>query len=340
MGDVSDSIQALRRFVNEYADLKYRLMRDLESWFRLCSAMDVLEDTDMAIQGYLDTDISQGKLSEKYLRYYGLFQAMVVQQDAVASAYESLLKTPFSKKPDGPLETVWDIRQTRISAFGHPTDRELKAEPKGQRKRYCQVVQATMGKGSFQLHIANPQAEEGEDKDEFIDINTLDMVRKQQEWTADKLNKLVVTLKEEHKAYRQKYAGKPLSDAFPKDLKYHLGKLFEGVERGPDEPMYFGLGLASLNLVCDALKRLEDMLGERGLGVDTYPSIQYLYEELHHPLDQLRLLFSQQVSSEELDRLVKDCRVFAWFVSNRVSGWTDTSLIESIEDIDRVWLQN
>jgi hypothetical protein len=334
MGEVIESIRSLRDFVNEPADLKYRLIKDLESWFRLCSAMDVLEDTDMAIQGYLDADANQGGLGERYLHYYGLFQAMVVQQDAVVSVYKSL-KVEFDDKLD--LQPVEDIRYTRHDAFGHPTDRTL-PKGKGGGKYYCQVVQATMGKGSFQLHIANPQAEEGEDKDEFIDINTLDMVNTQQEWTTDKLNKLVVTLKEEHKAYRQKHAGKPLSDAFPKDLKYHLGKIFEGVEQGPVEPMYFGLGLASLNLVCDVLKRLEDMLKERELGLDTYPSIQFTYEELKHPIDQLRLLFSQQISGEELNRLVKDCDAFAWFVNSRIVGEKHSdSLKDCVDEIDSTW---
>lgn len=336
MTDVYDSIQALRDFVNETTDFRYRQMNDLDCGFRLCSAMDVLEDTDMATHGYLHADLGRDNLTELYLCLYGLFQAMVVQQDAVASAYESLLKTKFDMGPDGPLKPVWDIRQTRISAFGHPTDREIRSKAKGKENRYCQVVQATMGKGSFQLHIANPHAEEREDKDEFRDIDTLDMVKRQQEFTVDKLDRLVEKLKEEHEAFRQKFADKPLSEAFGKNLPYHLGKVCECVDEGIEDPGKWQLGLANLDMVSKALENLESVLKERELGLDTYPSIEYLYKELEHPLGQLRVLFSQQVSGEELDRLIQDCGVFAWFVYVKIAGEKE-GLMELVRGIDQNW---
>jgi len=333
----TESIRNLREYVNEYVDLKYRLMKDLESWFRLCSAMDVLEDTDMAIQGYLDADANKMGLEEMYLHYYGLFQAMVVQQDAVASAYESLLKSKFDLGPSGHLEPIWDIRQTRNSAFGHPTSRELRDKPKGQHKRCCQVVQVTMGKSSFQLHIANPQATAAEDKDVFQDIGTLDMVRRQQAWTTNKLDWLVDKLKEEQEAYRRKHSDIPLSQVFPVNVGYYLGKITEGVAQGPSDPTYFVTGLAGLAVISESLRQLEQMLEERELGLDTYPSIQLTYEELQHPIDQLRLLFSQEVTGEELERLAKDCDAFAWFVCNKITGWTGDNLKEVIEEIDQSW---
>lgn len=336
MSKATESIRNLREFVNEYVDLKYRLMKDLESWFRLCSAMDVLEDTDMAIQGYLDADASKVGLGETYLHYYGLFQAMSVQQDAVASTCKSLLKSKFDMGPSGPLEPIWDIRQTRISAFGHPTNRELKDKPKGQHRRYCQVVQVTMNKSRFQLGTSNPLAAEG-DKNDMEDIDTLDMVRRQQEWTSYTVDKLVEELKEEHKEYRQKHLERPLSDVFPKNVSYYLGKVCEGVEHGPDDPTYFVTGLAGLDVICGSLKQLEERLIERELGLDTYSSIELICDELQHPIDQLRLLFSQQVTGEELERLSKDCNAFAWFVSNKITGWIGDSLKEVIDEIDESW---
>lgn len=336
MSEVSASIRALREFVNEYADLKYRLMKDLESWFRLCSAMDVLEDTDMAIQGYLDADESKTGLGETYLHYYGLFQAMSVQQDAVASVYESLHKVKYDMGPDGPLEPVWNVRQTRISAFGHPTERRVREGPKDNRIRYCQVCQISMNKNRFQLGTSNPLADDG-DRNDMEDIDTLEMIRRQQEWVADEINKLVSQMAEEQEAYRRSHAGSPLADAFPRDLKYHLGKIHEAVRRGLEEPIYLDLGRASLEIVCDALKRLEDMLDERELTPDTYPSIKLIYDELQHPLEQVRLLFSRQTSGPDLERLEKDCDAFAWFLSNKITGWAGDSLEEVIQEIDQSW---
>ena len=328
--DVYDCVQDLRDFINYDPDVSYRLQQGPESWFKLCSAMDVLEDSYMAISGYQGATFNQNKLGELYLCLYGLFQVLVVQQDAVVSVYESL-EVPFDKRQD--LKPVDDIRQTRHDAFGHPTDRVLSGKPKGQGKRYCQVVQATMEKSSFQLNIVNPTAGQGEDKYEFRDIDTLDMVRRQQEFIVDKLNRLVEKLKKEHDAYRKKFNDKPLSEAFPKSLGYHLGKVSECVEDLEQRV----IGIASLNIVCDSLKKLEGMLKERELGLDTYPSIEYLFKELEHPLNQLRRLFSQKVSGEELDRLIKDCEVFARFVRSRIAGAWNICLKECVAEIDSMW---
>lgn len=90
-------------------------------------------------------------------------------------------------------------------------------------------------------------------------------------------------------------------------------------------------------MVSKALENLGDMLKERELCLDTYPVIEYLFKELKNPLSQLRLLFSQQVSGEELDRLVQDCNVFAWFVYTKIAGERDTSLMESVAELDQNW---
>lgn len=109
------------------------------------------------------------------------------------------------------------------------------------------------------------------------------------------------------------------------------------MEHGPSDPTYFVTGSAGLQVICVSLKQLKEMLEERELGLDTYPSIELVYKELQHPIDQLRLLFSQQVFGEELERLVKDCDAFAWFVCNKITGWTGDSLKEVIEEIDESW---
>jgi hypothetical protein len=144
----------------------------------------------------------------------------------------------------------------------------------------------------------------------------------------------VEKLKEEQEAYRQEYEGKPLIEAFGKNLPYHLAKVCECVDGGVDDPGKWQLGLVNLDMVDKALENLEGRLKERELGLDTYPSIEYLYQELEHPLGQLRLLFSQQVSGGELDRLVQDCSVFAWFVDVKIAGEKE-GLMELVRGIDQ-----
>jgi hypothetical protein len=81
MSGVLAAISEFRDLVNQ-PRLQQVLMKDLPRWGKLCSAMDVIEDTGMAIRSYSSgEDIrDKGKL---YLETYGVLQALVVQQDAV-----------------------------------------------------------------------------------------------------------------------------------------------------------------------------------------------------------------------------------------------------------------
>jgi hypothetical protein len=56
----------------------------MSEWHVLCAAIDVLEDTQQAIQAFSVNNARKGRRStgEKYLRTYGVLQALAVQQDA------------------------------------------------------------------------------------------------------------------------------------------------------------------------------------------------------------------------------------------------------------------
>jgi hypothetical protein len=91
--------------------------RGKRSFEQLCASMDVLGDTEEALSAYfagLATKHDQGTL---YLITYGLLQALILQQDALTHAAESIgfryVLTPELK----------DIREVRNNAIGHPTKR-------------------------------------------------------------------------------------------------------------------------------------------------------------------------------------------------------------------------
>ena len=103
---------------------KSLLIKDRDLWYRLCSSLDVLEDTQLAIASFaeIDPEAAKGML---YLTVYGLLQALFVQQDAACHLCEALkLPVPTMKK----IPTLWHVRTTRNDTVGHPTKRGNKSD--------------------------------------------------------------------------------------------------------------------------------------------------------------------------------------------------------------------
>jgi hypothetical protein len=57
-----------------------RLLADQFGWHQLCTAMDIIDDTDSALAAYTDNEFPT-ETGEKYLRTYGVMQALFLQQD-------------------------------------------------------------------------------------------------------------------------------------------------------------------------------------------------------------------------------------------------------------------
>ena len=50
---------------------------------KLCSALDIIEDTTLAIKSFQSCEWTTKAIGMKYLLIYGLLQALFVQQDAL-----------------------------------------------------------------------------------------------------------------------------------------------------------------------------------------------------------------------------------------------------------------
>jgi hypothetical protein len=56
-------------------------------WHQLWTALDIIDDVDLAISAYLEADFPTDP-GEQYLRVYGVFQALFIQQDALSHFIE------------------------------------------------------------------------------------------------------------------------------------------------------------------------------------------------------------------------------------------------------------
>ena len=86
-------------------------------WLMLCSCMDTIQDTEIALESYLTEDIDNSQRGKNYLNTYGALQALFVQQDAVENLHTAL-GIPYVE--DSSLK---QIREIRNDAAGHPTNR-------------------------------------------------------------------------------------------------------------------------------------------------------------------------------------------------------------------------
>ena len=71
------------------------LIKDIPNWNQICSSLDAVKDTLVAIYGYMETDFP-ANLCVKYIHTYGNLQLLFVQQDAVqhlAKAYQDRIYT-------------------------------------------------------------------------------------------------------------------------------------------------------------------------------------------------------------------------------------------------------
>lgn len=90
---LSELKSEIRHFIN-LPRRQHELLANPASWNTLCSALDVIGDTELALEAYVKWE-RRPEDGEKYLLVYGALQVMEVQQDAVKYICETL-EVPYS----------------------------------------------------------------------------------------------------------------------------------------------------------------------------------------------------------------------------------------------------
>lgn len=78
----------IREFINN-GRKQSALLKDLTIWNKLCSSLDVIGDTQLAIQAHSQLKNIKGD-GASYLIIYGTLQAMLLQQDALKHISDAL----------------------------------------------------------------------------------------------------------------------------------------------------------------------------------------------------------------------------------------------------------
>src|SRR3989338_4132355 len=204
--------QEIRDLINNTRK-KFTLLKNLKFWNQMCSSLDVIGDTDLAIETYCKAEFPQED-GRKYLQLYGVLQALFIQQDAVEHLCESL-SMPFKIKSH---QGLLDIRNIRNESIGHPTKKGRKEEL----KTYHFISRPTVSKQGFQLMTC---CENGKTKFQNIVID--EIIRKQHKVLSDILQSLIKKLCSEEQAHKQRFKMDKLEGIFSQ-AHYFVQKIYDG----------------------------------------------------------------------------------------------------------------
>lgn len=215
MSNRDQTIGSLEQEIRDYINHPRRraiLLSDLASWNMLCSALDVVGDTELALEAYLHWTKLDGA-GEKYLLVYGALQVMEVQQDAMKFLCESLSITYARSKE------LREIRRIRSESIGHPMDGE---ENKVAKASFIQRFD--LDQQAFTLRTV--YSDSRPHRRQTIDVAQL--LTMQRRLLEETLTKVVEKLRADEMAHREKHKADLLRDLFPDTLAYHVSKISEG----------------------------------------------------------------------------------------------------------------
>jgi len=245
---MSKYTQEIRNFINEPRK-QFNLLKNPKFWNQLCSSLDVIEDSDLAIDAYINSEFGKDD-GEKYLSLYGVLQALFLQQDAVTNLCESLgLTNNLIVNPK-----LKEIRDIRNDSIGHPTKR-------GNYKSYHFISRVTIKKFGFQL-ISDYE----NNKTTIRDISVIDLINEQRKDLSEILKKVINDLQGEEKAHKEMFKMEKLEAVFPDTFTYYIGNIFENIGK-PDRAQ---LGLMHVKLVKEIMGKLKEALQKRDIELGTY----------------------------------------------------------------------
>ncbi len=133
-----------------------------DEWNGICAAMDILDDTCLAIEDYESHGIGNSD-SEKYLRLYGLLQGVFLQQDSIRYLHKAFVGTSLAPTPDSAWAEIRDLRNLTV---GHPIEKK-----NGQGITRCFISRVTIRSDGFQLIVWNKERNVNEIKS--VDLRSL-----------------------------------------------------------------------------------------------------------------------------------------------------------------------
>ncbi len=297
MNAVYNTLTQVRDLINKPRK-QTSLLANKKLWNQLCSSLDVIADTLVIFKFYRDKDVST-KIGEKYLRIYGVLQAIFVQQDALRHLLDSLNLSSAIPLDDPELKKIRNIRNESI---GHPTKQ-------GGGKSYHVIRQSENMDDQFLL-----ASYFSDGRSEFKEIDVNNLIEKQLEFTNTALVKIKELLIQERGEHKMQYKNEKMSDIIGKSLNYNFEKMWETIHSFSKYSLPIRrMPLDELNV---KLEQFKQALENRGLW-DAYDSIRDIYKEIQYPLEELEKYFLEQLTDTRENH--ERSRIYLENIQNKVN---------------------
>jgi len=170
MRRISTLEQQIRDYVNNAKLYERYFENQLDEWEILCVSMDTLGDTCLSLE-YYETSGIGNVYGEKYLKLYGLLQAIFLQQDSIRQIYRVFLESKLEHCSDSAWIKIRDLRNLTV---GHPIEKKLIKKKHETETKRCFISRVTIHSDGFQLIVWN--VEKG--KKEFEEVNLKSLYEK------------------------------------------------------------------------------------------------------------------------------------------------------------------
>lgn len=298
---VLPKMHAIRNAVDKPL-LKGLLLKDRKTWRQLCSGMDVIEDSQEAINRYVTLPDFSDRIG--YLYLYGLFQAFYTQQDAIRRLYHIVTDDDVKWDKDYPcIKKIRDLRNAVI----HPTNR-------GGGVFF--ISRITIRKLSFETLLYD-------DVNKFQHHDVLGMIGEQQRTITELLDVIFETLQQKIKTHKMKFKEEKIVDKMSSNIGFHLEKIAVGISSSE----HTCLAQGSLTVLTISINEIKIAIAER------YGSLPESIEHEISDIEQILQRFEGWIKEGELFEN-KDAGIFHYALCKKIE-----ELKESLKEIDQEFSQ-
>lgn len=285
---------------------KQVLFQDKILWDQLWSSLDVIEDSQLAINDYKELE-DFNAYNKGYLYVYGILQALYLQQDALKNLNFALLKENINFKDKYP--ELYFIRESRNNSIGHPTNRS-----NGESFHY--IGRTSVRKNGFTMLSYFPKTGKPS-KVEKIDI--VKCIKTQENLLSEILNKTIETLTTEIKNHKNNFKGNKLADLIHPSIDYHFSKLYEQIYR--DYPLIE----TNFESILDTYEGIKNGIEQRYSDISALSGVEHTVERLDYIFKRLK--------NDLVENKIKDQIELEIFVDSLKSHFKD--LEKMVDEIDK-----
>ena len=318
MTKIHDLESQIRDFVNA-PRTQTRLLKNNATWGMLCSSLDAIGDTELAVKAYLIGE-KQSQESEQdtetlrntgnlYHSLYGILQVLFVQQDAV----EHLAKALGIDYAHDPV--LRDVRELRNDVIGHPTNRS-------GGKAFNSISRQSLSRSGCEFLTMFPDG-----TSTFKSIDVPDQIAAQRQAITTALTAILTKLKDDEMGHRRKFRGIKLADAFPQTLDHCHEKIGDSI----NERLPASFGGDMLKQIASYVAAFKQELSTRG-SENAYDSLTCELDELDYPVAELLKYFSQPQDSKFNH---KDAEICHFFIYKKLEN-----IINIADEIDREYAED